>query len=441
MEALVITRSIPGQDRGIGRRTLELLSVLSGSGYDVHLVSLVGPGQSRERAQDLRGLCRWAHLFEHPVRRRLQGAISYLGFGSYLLARDWHVGMAHKVAELLPQVQVAACVDAIFFDMIAAGPMAAGSLAPGHRPVMLLDLGEPMSQRMATKARQSRLPARWVLHNEVLALRRLEVIAAQTADLTLVSNDIDLQILWQRLRGGRLRVVADGIDVNEAPTAEQFAALPETVTFCGDLKIPAHQRAAVWMANQVMPLIRRERRAAVLRFVGRELPRCVQALGARPGIELVELNGNESSLRLTMLQGVAGVAPHRQPRGCADMMLLALACGRPVVATPAAATLLPGDTAMAPIRADAPAPIAEALTRLLAERTHAFRAGLRSYELVTANATWRAQWNRVGSLLAEVMPSQCRLADPASAAEPKQSSAPAPAPAEKRETLHSATRA
>ncbi|MCX5658947.1 MAG: glycosyltransferase [Planctomycetota bacterium] len=404
MEALVVTRSIPGQERGMGRRGLELLRVLADAGYDIHLVSLVPPGQTPERARDLRGVCRWAHLFEHGVRKRLSAVMAYARHGSYLLARDWHAGMARKVAELLPQVQLAVCVDALFFDMIAAGSMGAGTLAPGKRPTMLLDLAEPMSQRMSTKARQVGPPASWVLHNEVLALRRLEVIAAQTADLTLVGNDIDLQMLGQRVKGGFLRMVADGVDLNEPPTLPQFAGLPDAIAFCGDLLTPAHQRSATWMAKEVMPLVRRERPSATLRLIGRGFRSSIRALAGRPGVELVDLNQGGMTMRLAMLQSVAGVAPHRQPRGAAEATMLALACGRPVVATQAAAMILPGETAVAPIRADKPGPVSEALVRLLTDRGHAFRTGKRSYELVDAHASWHAQWRRVGGMLVEFNP-------------------------------------
>ncbi len=88
----------------------------------------------------------------------------------------------------------------------------------------MLDLAEPMSQRLITQATGQWGPMNWILRSEAKLLRLREVEAANAADLTLVADDIDLQLMAKRAQRAKLWSVANG--AFHGPGFGRFQARP-----------------------------------------------------------------------------------------------------------------------------------------------------------------------------------------------------------------------
>ncbi|MEE9212358.1 MAG: glycosyltransferase [Phycisphaeraceae bacterium] len=397
-------RSLPRGGRGAARRNYHLLELVREAGFQVHVVSLLEVGQSREEAiESVRGVCRYAHLFERQPWGLWRGLGAWARSDSYTQAHDHHPAMGAKVAQLLPQSRLVVNVDPLLHRVIAdaMGKMK-GDGAGQDRPFYLLDLGEPPSTQLVTCAKGLRGVRSWACRAEANAVKHLEHTAAAEADLTLLSNEIDLALLARGLRSGKLWAIGDGVDEHETQWGDKIEQLPNHVLFCGDLALEPHQKTAQWFVQTVMPMIRRRHPGTVLWLVGRQLPASIRRLEKQGRVKLSDTAVESMSLPLAMRQCVVGVAPQHESRGTSASVLMMLATRRPVVCTPEVAALLPGDAATGPIVAERAPQIADAVVKLLKDRDAAAKSGERGRSLVSAAATWQVQWCRVAALLTQI---------------------------------------
>jgi glycosyltransferase involved in cell wall biosynthesis len=113
------------------------------------------------------------------------------------------------------------------------------------------------------------------------------------------------------------------------PPADPALALPELVLFTGTFAHLPNRDAAFWLAEEIMPAVRRRRPGAVLRIVGSAPPPEVRAL-AGEGVELV---ADAREMRPHLEQAAVVVAPVRSGGGMRMKVLEAIALGKPVVTT------------------------------------------------------------------------------------------------------------
>jgi len=396
-KAVVVTRRIPQPGRGADHRAYWLLQTVREAGYTPVLVSMLGPGQTRADLDSVRGICESGHVFAPQGDHWVRAARAWTRGEPFTLANEWQPAMASKLGELLADADLVVCCDAVHHTMIQRA--AGGDLGAFY----LLDLAEPLSHRLVTQATNRGGLTSWALRSEAKLLRAREVEAANAADLTLVSDEIDLQILTRRAKRARVWAVANGATMADGIGTESLAELPNHVVFCGDLSVAAHQRSAVWLARRVMPTIRKHVPTARLVLMGHGLPRVIRRLEELDWVELMDAaTGTGVPEAVRMSRCVAGVASQRQARGAVERTLMMMALGRPVVTTPAVARTLPDETAVGPALAETGPQIAEATRKLLEDRKHASYAGAQCRRLIKQCGTWQQQWRRVAALLAQL---------------------------------------
>ena len=396
-KAVVVTRRIPQPGRGAEHRAYWLLQTVRESGYEPTLVSLIGPGQTRADLDSVRGICEWAHVFPPQGDHWLRAGKAWLRGEPFTLANEWQPAMAEKLGKLLTEADLLVCCDAVHHTMIQQA--AGGELGAFY----LLDLAEPLSHRLVTRATSAGGITSWALRSEAKLLRTREVDAANTADLTLVSDEIDLQILSRRAKRARLWAVANGVTTTDGAGHDNLTELPNHIAFCGDLSIAAHQRSAVWLARRVMPTIRKHVPTARLVLMGRGLPKVIRRLEELEWVELLDAaSGSGVPEAVRMGRCAVGVASQRQARGAAERTLMMMSLGRPVVTTPAVARTLPDETAVGPALSETGPQIAEATRKLLEDRKHASYSGAQCRRLIKQCGTWQQQWRRVAAVLAQV---------------------------------------
>lgn len=396
MRALLLTRAVPQAGRGAEHRSYWLLQTIREAGYDVELVTGLGPTQDGSEVHALRGLVDQAHVHAPDPTSFWRAARAWMQGEPFTLTREWQDDMARQVAELSAQVGLVVCTDAVHHEMVA--PV----LAHKQRPFYMIDLAEPLSQRLTTRATAHRGLTAWVIRSEAKLLRAREAAAADSADLTLVNDEIDLQIIARRARHAKLWAVANGMGAAETAIGDAVTELPNDLFFCGDLSIPAHQRSAVWLARTVMPMLRQKVRDARLVLMDYHLPKPIRRLKSLAWVELVDRADGGVPEAVRMSRCVVGVAPQRQARGAAERTLMMMSLARSVVCTPSVARTLPDETAAGPALAENAAQFVEATRRMLEERKRAGQAGAKARQLVQQCATWPQQWRRVGALFSQI---------------------------------------
>jgi sugar transferase (PEP-CTERM/EpsH1 system associated) len=178
-------------------------------------------------------------------------------------------------------------------------------------------------------------PREALLRLEARRLQRLEARLAAEADATVVCAAREAEALRVFAAPRRLAVIRNGVDTEHfrPVAAGDPCATPCEMVFTGAMDYHANVDAVRWFCDEVLPRVRRVAPGARLRIVGSNPTRAVLKLRGRPG---VEVTGRVADVRPHLWSARVAVAPLRVARGIQNKVLEALACGVPVVATPAA---------------------------------------------------------------------------------------------------------
>jgi glycosyltransferase involved in cell wall biosynthesis len=211
--------------------------------------------------------------------------------------------------------------------------------------------------KLAMKAGPS-LSVRAVARLEYKRTQRYEARMLDQLPHVLVTsqNDRDAMIALRRMSlhdrassddelGSGIRVLSNGVDLEYFRPAQQERRRFNLV-FSGKMSYHANVATALYLHQQVMPLIWQQRPGATLTIVGSNPPKALQALTSDPR---VEVTGYVDDLRSYVGRAEIMLSPMVYSVGIQNKVLEAMALGTPViVAAKAAAALnaLPGQDLM-----------------------------------------------------------------------------------------------
>lgn len=182
----------------------------------------------------------------------------------------------------------------------------------------------------------------------------------------------------------RVDVIPNGVDLAYFyPTSAP--RIPGRLLFVGNFSYPPNVDAALWMAREVLPLIRAVRPDAVLRLVGSDPPPELTAL-ASPHIHVT---GRVKDVRPEYAAADVFLCGLRIGAGIKNKVLEAMAMGCAVVATPISAdgiAITPDQHALiAPLD---PSAFAAAALRALADPDLRSRLGANGHHLIKMQYSW-----------------------------------------------------
>ena len=165
---------------------------------------------------------------------------------------------------------------------------------------------------------------------EARRLAQRECSWARRFDATVLITRAEAADLRRMARGTSVHVVSNGVTL-PAPTP----APPEPIVgFMGMMDYKPNVDAVEYFVREVWPRVRAECPEARFRIMGRRPVGAVRALAREPG---VEVTGGVPDAAAAVAELAVSVAPLRIARGLQNKVLEAMAVGRPVVASPAAA--------------------------------------------------------------------------------------------------------
>jgi glycosyltransferase involved in cell wall biosynthesis len=224
----------------------------------------------------------------------------------------------------------------------------------------------------ASKQSQSAF-GKLVTRFELDRTRRYEGWLVQQFDQVLVTSETDKQELAELsnlrppVHGFRppISVLPNGVDL-EYFTPGNDARQPDTLVFSGKMSYHANITAALYLANEVMPLVWTRRPGVRLVIAGSQPTTAVRQLAEtyRPQ---VEITGFLPDLRVPLRTATVAVAPLLYGAGIQNKVLEALACGTPVAASPLAVSALKTQTGIDCLVADSPQAFADAILKLLSD--------------------------------------------------------------------------
>jgi glycosyltransferase involved in cell wall biosynthesis len=242
----------------------------------------------------------------------------------------------------------------------------------------------------------------WVAKFELSRTRRYEAWAVGQFDRVLVTSVVDKIQLGQiaSREGNHIAVVPNGVDLkyftsNAAPREQNV------IIFSGKMSYHANATAAIYLANQIMPLVWAKQPDAQLWIVGANPPRQVRELARRSSCNRTLVTGTVPDIRPYLVRATIAVAPIIYGAGIQNKVLEAMATGTPVVATQQAVSALrvrDGENVL--IGRDAGS-FARAVIALLNEPKLRKRIGLAGRQYVESNHDWNEMVGHLENVYAE----------------------------------------
>jgi glycosyltransferase involved in cell wall biosynthesis len=185
----------------------------------------------------------------------------------------------------------------------------------------------------------------------------------------------------------RVHVLPNGVELSHFTAGAERDS--STLIFVGRMGYHANHAAALQLIREVMPRVWERRPDARLLIVGADPRRALRALARRAGPR-VEVTGAVADVRPYLRRATVSVNPLIYGVGVQNKVLEAMACGTPVVATPAACggvLAKPGAQLLVAEDADG---CAHHVLRLLDDPTLARHIGSAGRAYVEAQHDWRA---------------------------------------------------
>jgi glycosyltransferase involved in cell wall biosynthesis len=215
--------------------------------------------------------------------------------------------------------------------------------------------------RMASEPGAQQNPAK---NAAIAKMEALERRIWRMVDVVLYPSEEEAESVRQLAPGVRARSVPAYVLPPSSPPSLKAAPEAPNLLFVGSFRHPPNVDAAIWLVQEILPLIRRDHPGARLTLVGSNPSPDVLAL-TRSG---VEVRGNVTDLELTAAYREARVAicPLRSGAGVKLKVVEAMHNCVPVVTTPVGVQGMPGIESIVDIGKETTA-LAAAACRLLAD--------------------------------------------------------------------------
>lgn len=300
--------------------------------YNVVLATFVDDPDDWRYAPLVREMCVDAYfgaLKPWPARMRCLAALC----SQEPLSLAWY-----RDAKLEQWVRAAMARERIRRIVVFSSPMAQYA-QPYTSSRQVIDFCDVDSDKWRQYARARRWPASWLYGREARRLLDYERAVAQRADSALFVSRPEAHLFRSlapesAAKTGHFNI---GVDSTFFSPARDYPNpyLPgvEAIVFCGAMDYWPNVDAARWFAQDVLPLVRRERPAAVFYIVGARPSAEVRKL-EKPG--LVCVTGTVPDVRPYVAHAAVSVAPLRIARGVQTKVLEAMAMAKTVVLSPQA---------------------------------------------------------------------------------------------------------
>lgn len=322
MNILIVSAQFPYPTRsGFTTRVYQLARHLSAR----HNVTLLSYAEPHERA-GIAGLAAQMPVRAvdntppSPTGKRLAQLLSIASPRAYYCREMHSEGMQKAIDDVCSSGD---------FDVIQLESSYLCTFRFPHGPRLVIDehnIESELLQRMCEGERS--LPRRAFNRVEYARFRRFEQASWQQADACVVTSEREVAAVRASAPQTPVEVVPNAVDVDYfAPSATPVA--PQTVIFNGTLNYRPNLDAALYLVDEIWPLVRRRYPAARLVLTGRNAGVDLRPL-MQPGVEVL---GEVPDIRPYVTEATAVAVPIRIGGGTRFKVLEGLAMGKPIVST------------------------------------------------------------------------------------------------------------
>lgn len=331
-DLLFLTQRIPyPPNKGEKIRTFHMLQHLARS-WRIHLGCLADDPEDLAYLDELGQWAADVHCAPLNPRTAKITCLGGLATGAPLsYAYFANAGLKRWTRKVLEQVRPRAAV-------ICSSNMAQYVIGNGPRPGnVVADFVDVDSEKWRAYAENGTWPMRAVYVREHLKVLGQEEAIAEHADAVSLVSEAEAQLFRDMFPhlADKVHGISNGVDhefFSPEPTFEPpYDSGKPTFAFCGTMDYPPNVEAAIWFADEILPLIRKDLPDACFCIVGSRPAPAVLALGERDGITVT---GRVEDVRPYVAFATASVAPMKVARGIQNKVLEAMAMAKTVVVSP-----------------------------------------------------------------------------------------------------------
>lgn len=242
--------------------------------------------------------------------------------------------------------------------------------------------------------RQARSPlsrfTRWI---ELCRWHRFELKTVRRFDQVLTFTEQDARLLKHLSGVTRVETNPRGIEIPEVVVPYE-SRTPNTMLFIGSMDLHSNVDSALWLCEEIFPLVIREIPGATLTVIGKNPPSGLLSAAARyPGIEVP---GFVKDIEPYLNSASLFVAPIRSGGGIKTKVIHAASYGLPVVTTPRGAEGIEGLDSSSVITAPSSGDLAVAVCELLKNPPKAAEMAARARLSVARLYGWPAAIEQLG---------------------------------------------
>ena len=272
------------------------------------------------------------------------------------------------------------------WDVIHVEGGYAGGIVPDLPIAKVLSLHDSWTLRCAEMLKCAQNRREW-LYYRLLSLHepRYERLVLPRYERCTVVAQPDVDEVRRVVPAARVELIPYGTDT-EYFNPVDVAKERHTLVFHSHLGYAPNIEAALELANDIFPLVRREVPDAIVHLVGASPGPKILELAERPGIRV---SANLPDLRATVCAGEVYVCPIRHGTGLKSKMLEAMAMRLPIVGYPGAIVGLTGSVSGKHyLVAEDPSEFATHVVTLLRDRGRAAHLAQAGRELVEKQYSW-----------------------------------------------------
>lgn len=276
-------------------------------------------------------------------------------------------------------------------------------------PIVVDSIDEPLL-RDYRALRSASFRARCEILHRMWMFWRYEKNLLARADANIYASEIDAAVYHRLFPGRRVTAIANGVDAAYFSPMRQPSE-PATVLFEGNMMFGPNVDAAVRLAEEVMPALRKLIPDARAVIVGRDPSPEVMALQSN----FVEVTGTVADVRPYLGKATVFACPMKLGSGIKNKILQAWAMARPVVATPASLGGLSAQHGVNILIADSMDDFVRSVAAVITIPKLAKELGDAGRATVEAGGTWEERATELEVLLAEAVNRRHQPADSMSA--------------------------
>jgi glycosyltransferase involved in cell wall biosynthesis len=229
-------------------------------------------------------------------------------------------------------------------------------------------------------------PLKPLLYFDVLKIKLWEKYFWKKATRLVAMSDSDKRIMQRTVKGLKIDVVANGVDVDFFAKTKMKKSKQPTILFVGNFKWLPNKDAAVFLTKRIWPLIRRALPQAKLWIVGRNPTPEILKLAHQ---SQVTVTGNIEDIRDAFNQASVLLAPIRNGRGTKYKVLEAMASEVPVVTTKLGIEGIDAQNGQSVLVAESAQNLAKKTIQVLTNARLAKRLAAKAKKLVYDQYNWQ----------------------------------------------------